>query len=69
MAKAKKHGKNEGQYDTLSLIPTPVLVINTDHDVRFVNKACQRMFAGKHPVGKKCYDLFRSDKGKPDHCP
>jgi len=54
----------------LGSLPTPVLVIDTEYRVRYVNDAAATM-AGRSAgdcVGERCYDLLRTDQCNTARC-
>jgi methyl-accepting chemotaxis protein len=56
--------------ENLNTIPTPILSIDTDYTVTFMNPAGAAM-VGLTPdeaVGKKCYNLFRTAHCRTDEC-
>lgn len=56
--------------ENLNTLPTPVLAIDTDYNITFMNPAGASV-VGKTPdevVGKKCYDLFKTPHCKTDKC-
>ncbi|MDX9893997.1 MAG: methyl-accepting chemotaxis protein, partial [Desulfofustis sp.] len=56
--------------ENLNTIPTPILSVDTDFTITFINPAGAAV-AGMSPdqaVGKKCYDLFRTDHCRTDKC-
>jgi rsbT co-antagonist protein RsbR len=69
MANGKRGGK-KGEYDVFSLVQTPIAVISKDWDVKFVNDSGLSLL-GKDiddAVGKKCYNLMRTDHCQTDEC-
>lgn len=62
MAKKRQSRKVE-EYGLLSLVPTPVVVVSTDYDIRFINDAGLRALGKTQDklIGKKCYDLFKTE--------
>jgi methyl-accepting chemotaxis protein len=60
----------EEKIENLNTIPTPILSIDTDFTVTFMNPAGAAV-AGLTPdeaVGKKCYDLFKTPHCKTEKC-
>ncbi|PHR28511.1 MAG: chemotaxis protein [Desulfotalea sp.] len=56
--------------ENLNTIPTPIMSIDTDYNITFMNPAGAAVF-GQSPdqvVGKKCYDMFKTDHCKTDNC-
>ncbi|MCB2217008.1 PAS domain-containing protein [Desulfofustis glycolicus] len=56
--------------ENLNTIPTPILSIDTDFTITFINPAGAKV-AGLSPdqaVGKKCYDLFKTEQCRTDQC-
>ncbi|EKD34884.1 MAG: hypothetical protein ACD_75C02150G0001, partial [uncultured bacterium] len=56
--------------ENLNTIPTPIMSIDTDYTVTFMNPAGAAVL-GRSPdqvVGKKCYDLFLTDHCRTEKC-
>lgn len=56
--------------DYLNEVPTPVMVVDKDYNIRFINKSGAD-FSGKKIedcIGKKCYDQFKTDHCQTDEC-
>jgi methyl-accepting chemotaxis protein len=56
--------------ENLNTIPTPILSIDTDYNVSFINPAGAGM-VGMTPdeaIGRKCYDLFKTEHCRTDQC-
>ena len=56
--------------ENLNTIPTPIMSIDTDYNITFMNPAGAEM-VGQTPdqvLGKKCYDLFKTEHCKTDMC-
>ncbi|KJS03145.1 MAG: chemotaxis protein [Desulfobulbaceae bacterium BRH_c16a] len=56
--------------ENLNTLPTPVLAIDTDFTITYMNPAGAAV-AGKTPdevIGRKCYDLFKTPHCKTDKC-
>ncbi len=56
--------------ENLNTLPTPVLAIDTDFDITFINPAGAAVL-GRTPdevFGKKCYDLFKTPHCRTDKC-
>jgi len=56
--------------EILKQIPTPVMAVNTDMDIIYVNDQCCKLLASSEDqiLGKKCYDVFKSDDCKNGEC-
>jgi len=66
----KKVDKKKGQFDALSLVGTPIIAIDRDRKVLFMNGFALDLL-GKgldEVVGKKCYELFDTDHCNTDEC-
>ncbi len=60
----------EEKIENLNTIPTPIMSIDTDFSITFMNPAGAAV-AGMTPdevVGKKCYDLFKTPHCKTEKC-
>jgi len=56
--------------DNLNTLPTPIMAIDTEHTVTFMNPAGAAVL-GSSPdevVGKKCYDLFKTEHCRTGKC-
>ncbi|MBI9091517.1 MAG: PAS domain-containing protein [Desulfobacterium sp.] len=56
--------------ENLNTIPTPILSIDTDYTITFINPTGASL-VGMTPdeaIGKKCYDLFKTDHCRTDQC-
>ncbi|WP_231716997.1 PAS domain-containing protein [Desulfosarcina ovata] len=56
--------------ENLNAIPTPILSIDTDHSITYMNPAGAAI-VGLTPdeaIGKKCYDLFKTPHCKTEKC-
>ena len=65
----QKHDADE-KINNLNTIPTPIMSIDTDFNVTFMNPAGSAV-AGMTPdeaVGKKCFDLFKTPHCKTEKC-
>ncbi|WP_228130143.1 PAS domain-containing protein [Desulfotalea psychrophila] len=65
----QKHAANE-KIENLNTIPTPIMAIDTDYTVTFMNPASAAV-VGSTPdevIGKKCYDLFKTPHCRTDKC-
>ncbi len=71
MAEAKKSLMNYKDFDLFSLLPTPVAVMDKDYNIKFFNNALLDMFNTTldDVIGKKCYDMFITDKCRTAECP
>ncbi len=66
---AQKHAADE-KINNLNTIPTPIMSIDTEFNVTFMNPAGAAV-AGMTPdevVGKKCFDLFKTPHCQTDKC-
>jgi methyl-accepting chemotaxis protein len=67
---AKQKQAAEEKIENLNIIPTPILAIDTDYNITFMNPAGAGV-VGSTPdevIGKKCYDLFKTPHCKTDKC-
>ena len=67
---AKQKQAADEKIENLNTIPTPIMSIDTDYNVTFINPAGAAV-VGSTPdelVGKKCYDLFKTPHCKTDKC-
>jgi methyl-accepting chemotaxis protein len=67
---AKQKQAADEKINNLNTIPTPIMSIDTDFTITFMNPAGAAV-AGKTPdevVGKKCYDLFKTPHCKTEKC-
>jgi methyl-accepting chemotaxis protein len=67
---ARQQQMAEEKIENLNTIPTPILSIDTDFNITFMNPAGAAI-AGLTPdeaVGKKCYDLFKTPHCKTEKC-
>ncbi len=67
---AKQKQAADEKIENLNTIPTPIMSIDTDFTITFMNPAGAAV-AGMTPdevVGKKCYDLFKTPHCKTDKC-
>jgi len=66
--RAKEEIQKQAGY--LANIPTPVLAIDTDFNVQFINKAGADMVGRPQAelIGRKCYDIARTGHCNTDHC-
>ncbi|MCD6535040.1 MAG: PAS domain-containing protein, partial [Deltaproteobacteria bacterium] len=67
---AKKSQEAEEKIENLNVIPTPIMSIDTEYNVTFMNPAGAAV-AGLTPdeaVGKKCYDLFKTPHCQTEKC-
>ena len=56
--------------ENLNTIPTPIMAIDTDYNVTFMNPAGASVL-GRSPdqvIGRKCYDLFSTDHCRTEKC-
>lgn len=67
---AKQKQAADEKIENLNTIPTPIMSIDTDYNITYMNPAGAGVL-GQTPdqiVGKKCYDLFKTDHCKTDNC-
>ena len=67
---AKQQQMAEEKIENLNTIPTPIMAIDTDFTITFMNPAGASI-AGLTPdevVGRKCYDLFKTPHCKTEKC-
>jgi len=67
---AKQKQAADEKIENLNTIPTPILSVDTDFTITFINPA-GALVAGMKPdqaVGKKCYDLFKTEHCQTDKC-
>ncbi len=71
MDKSGTPPSNSEQYNLFSLLPTPVMIIDTDFNIQFLNKVLLDMLdtAIDDVAEKKCYEILRTDKCRTDECP
>jgi rsbT co-antagonist protein RsbR len=67
---AKEEVRKSGEFGVLSLIQTPISVIDRDMTIRFVNDSVLGLLNREldDVVGKKCYELFESEDCHTDQC-
>jgi methyl-accepting chemotaxis protein len=66
----KKKQEADEKINNLNTIPTPIMSIDTDYNITFMNPAGAAV-AGKTPdecVGLKCFDLFNTPHCKTEKC-
>ena len=56
--------------ENLNAIPTPILSVDTEHTITFMNPAGAAVvgMTPEEAVGKKCYDLFRTPHCRTEKC-
>jgi methyl-accepting chemotaxis protein len=67
---AKQKQAADEKIENLNTIPTPIMSIDTDYNVTFMNPAGAAVL-GSTPdeaIGRKCYDLFRTDHCRTEKC-
>jgi methyl-accepting chemotaxis protein len=67
---AKQKQAADEKIENLNTIPTPIMSIDTDYNVTFMNPAGAAV-VGSTPdqvIGKKCFDLFKTPHCKTDKC-
>ncbi|MCB2184424.1 MAG: PAS domain-containing protein [Desulfobulbaceae bacterium] len=67
---AKKNGSNVQQTDYLNLLPTPVMSLDTDFSITYMNPAAAAVvgLSAEETLGKKCYNLFKTPHCQTDRC-
>ena len=67
---SKQKQAADEKIENLNTIPTPILSIDTDYNITFLNPAGAQVagIAPDQAIGKKCYDLFRTEHCRTDHC-
>ena len=67
---AKQKQAADEKIENLNTIPTPIMSIDTDYTITFMNPAGAGVLdmAPDQVVGKKCYDLFQTDHCKTEDC-
>ena len=65
----QKHAADE-KIENLNTIPTPILAIDTEYNLTFVNPAGAAVVGMKpdEMTGKKCYDFFKTPHCKTEKC-
>jgi len=67
---AKQKQAADEKIENLNTIPTPIMSIDTDYNVTFMNPAGAAA-VGSTPdqaIGKKCFDLFKTDHCRTEKC-
>ncbi len=67
---AKQKQAADEKIENLNTIPTPIMSIDTDYTITFMNPAGAKVL-GSTPdeaIGRKCYDLFKTDHCRTDKC-
>jgi methyl-accepting chemotaxis protein len=67
---AKQRQAAEEKIENLNIIPTPILAVDTDFTITYMNPAGAAV-VGSTPdevVGKKCYDLFKTPHCRTEKC-
>ena len=67
---AKQKQAADEKIENLNTIPTPIMSIDTDYTITFINPA-GAVVAGTTPdqaIGKKCFDLFKTDHCRTEQC-
>ncbi len=67
---AQQKQNSDEKVENLNNIPTPVLAIDTDFTITYINPA-GALVGGLTPdeaIGRKCYDLFKTPHCKTDKC-
>ena len=67
---AKQKQEADEKINNLNTIPTPILAIDTDFNITFMNPAGAAVVSmtPDEVVGKKCYDLFKTPHCKTEKC-
>ena len=65
----ERHAAKE-KIENLNAIPTPILSVDTDFSITFINPAGAAVvgLAPDEAIGKKCYDLFKTPHCKTEKC-
>jgi methyl-accepting chemotaxis protein len=66
----KQQQTAEEKINNLNTIPTPIMAIDTEYNVTYMNPAAASV-AGSTPdevIGKKCFDLFKTPHCKTEKC-
>jgi methyl-accepting chemotaxis protein len=67
---AKQKQAADEKIENLNTIPTPIMSVDTDYNITFMNPAGAAVL-GQSPdqvIGKKCFDMFKTDHCKTDNC-
>ena len=67
---ARQKQAADEKIDNLNTIPTPIMAIDTEYSITFMNPAGAAI-AGKSPdelVGRKCYEVFKTEHCRTDKC-
>ena len=67
---AKQKQAADEKIENLNTIPTPIMSIDTDYNITFMNPAGAAVVGAKpdEVLGKKCYDLFHTDHCRTENC-
>ena len=68
---AEMLGKIKRQLDYLEYLPTPVVIIDKEFNIDYINKFGKEFLGYKHDesfAGKKCYELFKTGHCQTDKC-
>jgi len=67
---AKQRQAAEEKIENLNTIPTPIMAIDTDYTITYMNPAGASTvgMAPDEAMGKKCYDLFKTDHCRTAQC-
>ncbi|MFZ5770946.1 MAG: methyl-accepting chemotaxis protein [Thermodesulfobacteriota bacterium] len=67
---SKKERTSSEQTAYLHVLPTPVLSVDTEFNVTFMNPAGARVagLSAEEAIGRKCYDLFKTSHCRTDKC-
>ncbi|RJX35440.1 MAG: PAS domain-containing protein, partial [Desulfurivibrio sp.] len=67
---SKKERTSGEQTAYLHVLPTPVLSVDTEFNVTFMNPAGARVvgLSAEEAIGSKCYDLFKTSHCRTDKC-
>ncbi len=65
----QKQEANE-KIENLNAIPNPIHAVDTDHTITYINPAGAAMvgLSVEEAIGKKCYDLFKTDLCQTEKC-
>ncbi|MBN2723368.1 MAG: methyl-accepting chemotaxis protein, partial [Deltaproteobacteria bacterium] len=67
---AKQRQAAEEKINNLNTIPTPIMSIDADYNITFINPEGARVLESRPEelVGKKCYDLFKTPHCRTEKC-
>ena len=67
---AKQRQEANEKIENLNAIPNPIYAVDTDHTITYINPAGAAMvgLSVEETIGRKCYELFKSDRCQTDKC-